>query len=41
MAKAKIKFKAGDIIGYWEYLGEVRVLKKDGNILQESLYVSV
>ena len=29
MAKAKIKFKVGDIIGYWEYLGEVRVLKKD------------
>ena len=30
MAKAKIKFKVGDIIGYWEYLGEVHVLQKDG-----------
>lgn len=26
MAKVKIKFKVGDIIGYWEYLGEVHVL---------------
>ena len=41
MAKAKIKLKVGDIIGYWEYLGEVRVLKKTENILKESLYVSV
>lgn len=30
MAKVKIKFKVGDIIGYWEYLGEVHVLQKDG-----------
>ena len=30
MVKVKIKFKVGDIIGYWEYLGEVHVLQKDG-----------